>query len=89
MFVFPREQSLQAPTFDGRLLRAQRKHAGITKEALAREIGRTLYSINRFENNEKAPSSLILGRLAHALDCSVATFFTRAETAGDNDAPAA
>jgi transcriptional regulator with XRE-family HTH domain len=65
----------EAPEFSPRRLRAARRAAGLSLEALGRRVGRGWSTVIRYERGETQPSVAVLGALAHVLDCSIDSLF--------------
>lgn len=56
-------------------LRERRLAAGVTRERLADQIGRSYSSVVAYECGRAVPPSDVLGAIAEALSCPVADFF--------------
>lgn len=61
--------------FSPESLRRLRTDRGISPTVLAAATGRTAHAILGYESGRFAPTATALGRLADALDCSVADLF--------------
>ena len=64
-----------AATFSPQRLRALREHRRLSREGLARLIGRSAASIEKYERAEITPSAESLGVLASALEVGVSDLF--------------
>ena len=60
-----------ARRFSGHRLRTLRREAGISRTALAVMVGRCEHTLYLWERGRVAPRGDALGRLAHALQCTV------------------
>jgi transcriptional regulator with XRE-family HTH domain len=65
----------EAPEFSPRRLRAARRAADLSIDALALRIGRRWSTVMRYERGEAAPSVAVLGALAHVLGCTIDALF--------------
>jgi ribosome-binding protein aMBF1 (putative translation factor) len=63
--------------FNPSRLRAARERAGLSREALARRIGRSAASIHAYELGNACPHTPVVGILAAALEVTPAAFFSR------------
>jgi putative transcriptional regulator len=63
--------------FSAAQLRSKREDAGLTQEALAREVGLSVYSIRSYEHSQSTPSARRLGALSAILGCPIDDFFTQ------------
>lgn len=62
------------PTLSSELLRAARKHAGLTQEGAAREAMTTLSTLRRAERGTGAPRVEVLARLAKVYGTTIDAF---------------
>ena len=58
----------------GAKVRAQRVRKNKSRDKLGREIGKTGQQVARYESGENEISSVMLERIADALDCDTADF---------------
>jgi transcriptional regulator with XRE-family HTH domain len=65
----------------GTKVRAARKRAGLTQEALAARIGKTPESVSNIERGQQTPSIETLGDLARELALPITEFFADDDTA--------
>jgi transcriptional regulator with XRE-family HTH domain len=65
----------EAPEFSPRRLRAARRAAGLSLDALAERVGRRWSTVIRYEHGDAQPSVAVLGALAHVLGCSIDSLF--------------
>lgn len=63
------------PQFAGARLRALREAVGLNQTELAARVGVSHTAIQAYESGTIAPSTMVLGKLAHALSVSVAELF--------------
>jgi transcriptional regulator with XRE-family HTH domain len=63
----------------GTRIRAERKKRGLTLEALAREVGVSLITIQRIETGKTSPSVALLSEIAQCLNKSVFSFLAENE----------
>jgi transcriptional regulator with XRE-family HTH domain len=62
-------------TFSPEHMSSRRRRLGKTQRRLSQEVGISQGSISALEKGRKEPRSTTLAKLAHALECSVDTFF--------------
>ena len=63
------------PSFSALRLRRAREAAGLTREQLAVEVGRSYPMLAQYESGIKQPSLEALTRIAEALDRPIGDFF--------------
>jgi repressor LexA len=54
----------------GERIKIARNKAGLTQEGLAKKVGITYPTLNKYERNHRIPNSQILGRIAKELHCN-------------------
>jgi len=62
---------------NGSKIRERREQRGMSQEYLARAIGKSVSSINRFEHNKTEPTASILYAISKALGCKMEAFFEK------------
>lgn len=67
--------------FSGRRLGARRREAGLSREQLARQVGRSVFSVVDYERDRADPSIGVLAALADALDVPMEALFDEAVSA--------
>ncbi len=60
----------------GERLRSLRQARGLTTQQLADKVAVSQSYISRFENNRAVPDIELLGKILHALDSDLASFFS-------------
>jgi transcriptional regulator with XRE-family HTH domain len=70
-------------SFSALRLREAREAAGLTREQLAVQVGRSYSMLAQYESAAKQPSLDALTRLAEALDRPVGDFFDDADLVGE------
>ena len=60
----------------GQRIRAQRKKKGLSLEAMAKEVGVSLITLQRIETGKTSPSVALLSEIAQYLDKSILSFIT-------------
>lgn len=70
---------MEHKTAFGTVLRARRKEASLSQEALALEAGLERTFISMMERGERQPSLGTLLKLSHVLDCSAAELVAQTE----------
>ena len=61
--------------FSGRRLRERRDAAGLSREQLAHQVDRSVFSVVDYERGRAVPSVGVLGAIADALDVPTDDFF--------------
>src|SRR5690606_35439970 len=70
-------KELSTMTFNlGERLRSLRQARGLTTQQLADKVAVSQSYISRFENNRAVPDIELLGKILHALDSDLASFFS-------------
>lgn len=74
--VTPRENPMRSDAaFSGARLRQQRSRAGLSRELLAIQTGRSVPSITSYELGRIVPPTPVVCRLADVLECSIGDLF--------------